>query len=608
MGISKKKIEEEATKYQKSKTFQKFTKKTPKLHKELLSTNLRDPEHLKVIFQYMKEAGWLPEKYKSPYQFQKAISAVYNQRVAKIKSKLDALDDNAKLRKMNEIKRNILDGITKKELTRKFEAAEGKEWFKNPLLRERVENAKYRALPIKVGKEGLIYDARRFSDKVLKPVIDFANTHEIPDLLDGKEQFDADGNKIMKKAFAEGSGDAWAKGARKEWKQWGEINKALKAKYGVDFDIGHFIPSALGGPNVGANAASEITWNRLNSLGEFVAGNRPKGKLPGLKTSQIANELHVPESYLQDFLNKQVGITGTGISDVEELARPSAGDMQKVTLADNKPIDITKIGGTEKQIEGMGDIIPTTEQSRAADQLAASQRQKADDLKQLFAKVEDYKTKGIIPPETTVIGDGTTNPQIRSLNDLNKYGKIQPDLDIVNGKVVKKLTQPNQTQEILKVVKQNTEAKPVYESIVNGKKIKQAITATSKVIDRIPTKVKIAGGLGLGGLGIIGDTSAIASSLTDGEESIEQQKVNDLHAASGVLGYAGWKFPPMWAPAAAMWGLAELKQMQVDMKEQKAEDRELWYMQKYIQATDEEGMPTNATLGADTRRTGRFKR
>ena len=106
MGISKKKIEEEATKYQKSKTFQKFTKKTPKLHKELLSTNLRDPEHLKVIFQYMKEAGWLPEKYKSPYQFQQAISSVYNDAVAKQKSKLDVLDDNAKLRKQNEIKRS----------------------------------------------------------------------------------------------------------------------------------------------------------------------------------------------------------------------------------------------------------------------------------------------------------------------------------------------------------------------------------------------------------------------------------------------------------------------------------------------------------------------
>ena len=601
MGISKKHIEEEATKYKKSKTFQKFTKKTPKLHKELLSTNLRDPEHLKVIFQYMKEAGWLPERYKSPYQFQEAISAVFKQRIAKEKG-LDALDDNAKLRKMNEIKRSILDGITKKELTRKFEAAEGKDWFKNPLLRERVENAKYRALPIKVGKEGLIYDARRFSDKVLQPVIDFANTHKIPDLKKGKKQFDKDGNVIMKNAFPKGSGDAWAKGARKEWKQWGEINKALKAKYGVDFDIGHFIPSALGGPNVGANAATEITWNRLNALGELVAGNRPKGKLPGLKTSQIANELHVPESYLQDFLNKQVGITGTGVSDVEELARPSAGAMQKVTLADNKPIDITKIGGTEKQIEGMGDIIPTTEQSRAADQLAASQRQKADDLKQLLVKVDEYKKQGVIPPETTVIGDGSKKPQIKSLNDLNKYGKLQSDFEVINGKVVKS-TKPT-TKGIIQNIARKGET--IYESTVNNKLVKEVITPASKVLGKIPKPVKaVAGALPV--LGAISDGSAIAGSFMDSKESKEQQLINDIQGASGALGLAGFKFPPLWIPSTTMWGIAEMKQQQLDRKNQKAQDLDLWYMQKYIQATNEEGMPTNATL-TGARRTGRFKR
>ena len=615
MGISKKKIEEEATKYQKSKTFQKFTKKTPKLHKELLSTNLRDPEHLKVIFQYMKEAGWLPEKYKNPYQFQKVISAVYNRRIAKEKKKLDALDDNAKLRKMNEIKRNILDGITKKELTRKFEAAEGKDWFKNPLLRERVENAKYRALPIKVGKEGLIYDARRFSDKVLKPVIDFANTHEIPDLLDGKEQFDADGNKIMKKAFAEGSGDAWAKGARAEWKKWGEINRALKAKYGVDFDIGHFIPSALGGPNVGANAATELTWNRLNALGEFVAGNRPKGKLPGLKTSQIANELHVPESYLQDFLNKQVGITGTGISDVEELARPSAGAMQKVTLADNKPIDITKIGGTEKQIEGMGDIIPTTEQSRAADQLAASQRQKADDFKQLFAKVEDYKTKGIIPPETTVIGDGTTNPQIKSLNDLNKYGKIQSDFEVINGKVVKS-TKPT-TKGIIQNIKRGGQT--IFETTVNNKKVQQAITTGSKVIEAIPAPIKKAAVV-LPVLGAIGDTGVIAGTFYDNKETKQQQRINEIKGASGALGLAGFKFPPLWIPSTFMWGVGEMAQWQYNKKKARYKEsyQDLYYMEAAAEGmVDAEGKPldefinqkVNRQIDADRKtRVGRFKR
>ena len=31
-------------------------------------------------------------------------------------------------------------------------------------------------------------------------------------------------------------------------------------------------------------------------------------------------------------------------------------------------------------------------------------------------------------------------------------------------------------------------------------------------------------------------------------------------------------------------------------------------MNKFVQATDEEGAPANAVLGANTRRTGRFKR
>ena len=411
----------------------------------------------------------------------------------------------------------------------------------------------------------------------------------------------------MKKAFAEGSGDAWAKGARKEWKQWGEINKALKAKYGVDFDIGHFIPSALGGPNVGANAATELTWNRLNALGEFVAGNRPKGKLPGLKTSQIANELHVPESYLQDFLNKQVGITGTGISDVEELARPSAGAMQKVTLADNKPIDITKIGGTEKQIEGMGDIIPTTEQSRAADQLAASQRQKADDFKQLFAKVEDYKTKGIIPPETTVIGDGTTNPQIKSLNDLNKYGKIQSDFEVINGKVVKS-TKPT-TKGIIQNIKRGGQT--IFETTVNNKKVQQAITTGSKVIEAIPAPIKKAAVV-LPVLGAIGDTGVIAGTFYDNKETVQQQRINDIKGASGALGLAGFKIPALWAPSAIMWGVGEMAQWQYNKKVERYQD--LYYMEAAAEGmVDAEGKPLDAFINkkidADRKtRVGRFTR
>ena len=74
MGISKKQIEEEAQQYLKSKTPSKFTKKTPDLDKHLLSTNLKDPQHLEVIFKRYQEAGLIPEKFKSPEHFRTVIN------------------------------------------------------------------------------------------------------------------------------------------------------------------------------------------------------------------------------------------------------------------------------------------------------------------------------------------------------------------------------------------------------------------------------------------------------------------------------------------------------------------------------------------------------
>ena len=581
MAIKRKQIEEEAQKYVKSKTPSKFTSKTPDIDKQLLSTNLKNPQHLKVIFNRYKEAGLfsgknIPSKFKNAEHFRKVVDAVFKKEIAKDKEKIDALvDKNAKKRHIEKIKRGILNRIIQSDAKRQL-TAQGIDWANDPILKDKIDNLKYKGLPLKAGSKGISYNSRQFSDKVLDTIVDWANDHEIPDPNDPT-------GKTKIKPFTEEAGKKWAKNARAEWRKWGEINRALKAKYGIDFDIGHFVPSALGGPNVGANAASELTWNRVNEAGQEILGNRPKGKKPGLKISQIANELHVPESYLQDFLNKQIGVSGKGVSLIEEAVVPSAGDMQRVANA--------------------GDL---TEQVKAADKLAATTRSKTDEAAQLLVEVENLKKQGIIPPETTVIGDGSTKPQIEDFNDLKKYSSAErslPGYEIKDSKFVKKVTQPTKTQEILKVIKQ-----PVYESTVNGKKIKQVITGVSKVIDRIPTKVKIGGAIGLGGMGFLGDTGAIAKSLFDGEESIEQQKANDLQAASGVLGHATWKFPPMWAPAAMMWGLAEMKQWQVDMKELKAEDRELWYMTKGIQGQDEEGNLVTPEWGSGKRRTGRFKR
>ena len=81
-----------------------------------------------------------------------------------------------------------------------------------------------------------------------------------------------------------------------------------------------------------------------------------------------------------------------------------------------------------------------------------------------------------------------------------------------------------------------------------------------------------------------------------------------MRAISGGLGLAGFKIPPAWIPSTMMWGLAEMKQWQLNKKKEKAADLELFYMNKYIQATDDEGNPVPATLGSGKRRTGRFKR
>ena len=360
-----------------------------------------------------------------------------------------------------------------------------------------------------------------------------------------------------------GLGNQWAKEMRASWNAIGKRNQALKASSGLSFDIGHFIPSILDAPNVGSNATVEPS-----------GANRSKGGTPFTSKRALARQLGIPETWMQSFTDWYLRQEGLDPNLLEK----------------------------DYQLKGGQIVDSATGYSDPNAEIAKNQAKfKAD--QELIDVVEGYKQQGIIPPETTVIGK---DADIKSIDDIKKYSSAEsavPGFEIQNGKFVKKITQPTKTQEILNVIKQ-----PVYESTVNGKKIKQVITGVSKVIDRIPTKVKLGGAIGLGGMGFLGSGSAIAKSLLDGEESIEQQKANDLMAASGALQESSWIFPPMWAPATMMWGLAEMKQWQVDMKEQKAEDRELWYMTKGIQGQDEEGNLVTPEWGSGKRRTGRFKR
>ena len=598
--MKKKQIEEEAQKYVKSKTPSKFTSKTPDIDKQLLSTNLKNPQHLEVIFNRYKEAGLfsgknIPSKFKNAEHFRKVVDAVFKKEIAKDKEKIDALvDKNAKKRHIEKIKRGILNRIIQSDAKRQL-TAQGIDWANDPMLKDKIDNLKYKGLPLKAGSKGISYNSRQFSDKVLDTIVDWANTHEIPDLLDGVEQFDDDGNKIMKKAFTEEAGKKWAKNARAEWRKWGEINRALKAKYGIDFDIGHFVPSALGGPNVGANAATELTWNRVNEAGEEILGNRPKGKKPGLKISQIANELHVPESYLQDFLNKQIGVSGSGVSLIEEAVGPSAGDMQRVANA--------------------GDL---EEQVKAADKLSATTRSKTDDAAQLIVEVENLKKQGIIPPETTVIGDGSKKPQIEDFDDLRKYSSAErsvPGFEIKNSKFVK--TAKPTTKGILQGIVRD--GKAIFETTVNNKAVKQVIDSGSKVIEAIPAPVKKAAVV-LPVLGAIGDTGVIAGTFMDNKETKQQQRINEIKGASGALGLAGFKFPPLWIPSTVMWGIGEMAQWQYNKKKARYKEsyQDLYYMEAAAEGmVDAEGKPldefinqkVNRQIDADRKtRVGRFTR
>ena len=496
MGISKKEIQKEADAYVKSKVPSKFLKKTPDIDKQLLSTNLKDPQHLEVIFKRYQEAGLfsgknIPSKFKSAEHFRKVVDAVFQKQIQKQSVKIaNIIDKNEKTRYINGIKRGILNGIIQGEAKRQL-TAQGVDWANDPMLKDKIDNLKYKGLPLKAGSKGISYNSRQFSDKVLDTIVDWANNHEIPNPNDPT-------GKTKIKPFTEEAGKKWAKNARAEWRKWGEINRALKAKYGIDFDIGHFVPSALGGPNVGANAATELTWNRINEEGVEILGNRPKGKKPGLKISQIANELHVPESYLQDFLNKQLGVSGKGVSLIEEAVVPSAGDMQRVANA--------------------GDL---DEQIKAADKLAATTRSDVDEAAQLLAEVENYKKQGIISPETTVIGDGTKNPQIKSFDDLKQYSSakraIGSDFEVVNNKVVKAGKRTTKDL-ILKVLKN--------------------VNHTSNLIPTpVKTVVKGAAATGFVGLGLIDDVSAsVKPFITDYDGDAEQRKIDEMKSAAGMAG------------------------------------------------------------------------
>ena len=364
----------------------------------LLATNLNNPKHLDFIFNEYRKEGLIPKKFKTAEQLRNYLHRrLFAEMSGIIKSDPSIKGDKGfKEAYFKKRKKEILEKLVQDEAISKL-----KPFQRTPEQLEQISKMRWTGLPIKVNAEGeLKFHRRYFHDKVSERVINFANTHKIPDLKDGKKQYTKSGKVKMKRAFPEGAGDQWAKEMRASWNLIGEKNRALKAASGLSFDIGHFIPSILDGPNVGFNATNELS-----------SPNRSKGGTPFSDTRSLARQLAIPETWMQAFTDWHLRREGL---DPNQLPK-------------------------DYQLKGYQVVDSASGYSDPNAEIAKNQaRYKTD--QELIDVVEGYKKQGIIPPETTVIGDGTKNPQIQSIDDIKKYSSarraIGQPFKFVNGKPV----------------------------------------------------------------------------------------------------------------------------------------------------------------------------
>ena len=340
----------------------------------LLATNLNNPKHLDFIFNEYRKEGLIPKKFKTAAELRNYLHRrLFAEMSGIIKSDPSIKGDKGfKEAYFKKRKKEILEKLVQDEAIRKLKPSQ-----RTPEQLKQISKMRWTGLPIKVNAEGeLKFHRRYFQDKVSKRVIDYANSLEA------------------------GLGDKWAKEMRASWNAIGEKNRALKAASGLSFDIGHFIPSILDGPNVGFNATNELS-----------SPNRSKGGTPFSDTRSLARQLAIPETWMQAFTDWHLRREGL---DPNQLPK-------------------------DYQLKGYQVVDSASGYSDPNAEIAKNQaRYKTD--QELIDVVEGYKKQGIIPPETTVIGDGTKNPQIQSIDDIKKYSSarraIGQDFKFVNDKPV----------------------------------------------------------------------------------------------------------------------------------------------------------------------------
>jgi len=384
------------------KGFQEDTIAGAKLRKDipLLATNLNNPKHLEFLFKEYRKEGLIPKKFKSAkqlkYHIQKQLFAIWD-KISKEDPSVKN-DKGFRIAYFNKKRPELLAALVQKEAISKLTPAQKA----NPELMAEISKMRWKGLPIKVNDKGVLsFDRRYFQDKVSQRVIKFANNIE------------------------PGLGDKWAKEMRASWNEIGERNRALKASSGLGFDIGHFVPSKLDGPNVGMNAAPEPS-----------SANRSKGSTPFSANRNLARQLAIPESWMQAFTDWHLRQQGL---DPNQLPK-------------------------DYQLKGYQVVDSATGYSDPNAEIAKN-RAKYESDKKLLDVVEGYKEQGIIPPETTVLGD---KADIQSIDDIKKYSSarraIGGDFEIVDGQVVKK---PKQTviQQILGVKKKTNKLSGITEAL-----------------------------------------------------------------------------------------------------------------------------------------------
>jgi hypothetical protein len=448
--------------------------------KSLFSNNLRNKEELEFLFNEFKKQGLIPEfiqdgTNKIPLNTPEDLKNYVEQQTTK-QLELKKLNKPNKLVKkekginpINRFKTEVLNNLIRDEARNKLELSG--EATEEAL--ESIENLRWQGLPLAVDDETgqITWAARQLRDKVPQAVIDFGNTHEIE--VDG----------VKKKAFPEGAGDKWAKWARKSWEDMRLENQTFRSIFGFDFDRGHWIPSAWGGPNTKRNASAEAARDFVNQYGRFIFGNRDKKDMPNLSTMHAHRELGGSATWLQDFIEWQLDQEGLNANQLPESHWLSHGQNALVQDQTLNPSELSKKGIDINRETGL-------KQQQVATRQLALQTTKLNKLKTETAFFDSLLEGGLIPEEDKPEIEKSLK-QIKSgewYNREDTFGKYGDATKATDAEYdpISKTWKPK-----VKTVPKNNK---IFSLLKNNK--------TTKFLDGFTSKTRRIGGLGNVGLNI----------------------------------------------------------------------------------------------------------